>query len=232
MTTPTESNSSARLAVADIVIVIAASTVAFLLELSTASRLPWGAEARGVGAVLVGAAVAVAVTFWRGRSLRDLGIKRPARWSTVPFWAFGILVVFIVAQLVVPVLVASVFELPAPDLSRYDYVRGNLQAAITLGLILPLTAAIPEEIVYRGFLIERFHSMFGDLKWSGAFAVLAQAFIFGLVHFQWGVGGIIMTMIMGAVWGFAFLLCGRNLWIVIIAHSTAHVALVMQLYTS
>jgi hypothetical protein len=37
---------------------------------------------------------------------------------------------------------------------------------------------------------------------------------------------------MGAVWGTAFLLCGRNLWIMIIAHSTAHVALVAQLYAS
>ena len=57
-----------------------------------------------------------------------------------------------------------------------------------------------------------------------------QAFIFGLVHFQWGVGGIVVTTIMGLVWGVAFLLCGRNLWIVIIAHSTAHLLLVMQLY--
>jgi hypothetical protein len=61
-------------------------------------------------------------------------------------------------------------------------------------------------------------------------AVLCQAVVFGLVHFQWGFGGIIVTAIMGAVWGFAFLLCGRNLWIVIIAHSMAHVALLAQLY--
>jgi membrane protease YdiL (CAAX protease family) len=50
------------------------------------------------------------------------------------------------------------------------------------------------------------------------------------VHFQWGLGGIVVTAIMGAVWGFAYLLCGRNLWIVIIAHSMAHLALVAQLY--
>jgi hypothetical protein len=48
---------------------------------------------------------------------------------------------------------------------------------------------------------------------------------------DWPFGGIIVTTIMGAVRGAAFLLCGRNLWIMIIAHSTAHVALVAQLYT-
>lgn len=232
MTSHLDSREGTRQAAVDILIVIAASAIAFVLELSIAPLLPWGEEARGVGAVLVGAVVAIAVTFYRGRSLRDLGMKQPVRWWTVPFWAFGILVVFIVAQAVVPVMVASVFDLPAPDLSRYDYVRGDLQAAIALGLILPITAAIPEEIVYRGFLIERFDSLFDDRKWSATYAVLAQALVFGLVHFQWGVGGIFLTMIMGAVWGFGFLLCGRNLWIVIIAHSTAHVALVAQLYTS
>ncbi len=44
--------------------------------------------------------------------------------------------------------------------------------------------------------------------------------------------GILVTTIMGAVWGFAYLLCGRNLWIVILAHSMAHIALVTQLYLS
>ncbi|NCF23779.1 MAG: CPBP family intramembrane metalloprotease [Gammaproteobacteria bacterium] len=45
-----------------------------------------------------------------------------------------------------------------------------------------------------------------------------------------GAGGVPVTTIMGAVWGFAYLLCGRNLWIVILAHSMAHIALVTQLY--
>ena len=67
---------------------------------------------------------------------------------------------------------------------------------------------------------------------AAAFAVLSQALIFGLIHFQWGLGGIVMTAIMGLIWGAAFLLCGRNLWVVIMAHSAAHIALVLQLYSA
>jgi hypothetical protein len=214
----------------DIFMVVVASALAFLAELAVADHLPWGAEARGVVAVLVGAVLAVGLTLRRGRSLCDLGLRRPRRWWTVPFWAIGILVVFIVAQGVLPVLINSVFELPQPDLSRYDFIRGNLRNAIVMGLLLPLTAAIPEEIVYRGFLIERFSRLTdGD---APVLAVLAQALVFGAVHFQWGFGGVVLATLMGAVWGFAFLLCGRNLWIVIMAHSLAHVALVTQLYFS
>ena len=215
---------------ADILIVALVSVLAFLGELAAAERLPWGAEARGVIAVLAGAAAAVAITLGRGGRLADLGFRRPQRWLTVPAWVLGILVVFVIAQNAVPLLVAPYFDLPAPDLSRYDAVRGNLAAALSLAIVLPLTAAIPEEVLYRGFLIGRLTQLFGNGRGAAVLAVLLQALVFGCVHFQWGYGGILVTAIMGAVWGFAFLLCGRNLWIVIIAHSMAHVALLTQLY--
>jgi hypothetical protein len=223
-------NQNRRGQLADIAIVALVSLLAFLGEIAAAERLPWGAEARGVLAVLAGAAAAVAITLGRGGRLADLGFRRPRRWLTVPAWVLGILIVFVVAQNAVPLLVAPFFHLPEPDLSRYDAVRGNLAAAISLAVVLPLTAAIPEEILYRGFLIGRLTRLFGAARGAPMLAVLAQALVFGLVHFQWGPGGIVVTAIMGAVWGFAFLLCGRNLWIVIIAHSMAHVALLAQLY--
>ena len=214
----------------DIAAVVVISGLAYLGELAVADYLPWGKETRGVIAVLAGAAAAVAITLGRGGRLADLGFRAPKRWLTVPVWVLGILVVFVIAQNAVPLLVAPFFHLPEPDLSRYDAVRGNLAAAVSLAVVLPLTAAVPEEILYRGFLIGRLTRLFGASAGAPVVAVLGQAIVFGAVHFQWGVGGIIVTAIMGAVWGFAFLLCGRNLWIVIIAHSTAHFALIAQLY--
>ncbi len=225
-------NQSRRSLLADIAAVALVSVLAFIGELAAADHLPWGVEARGVIAVLAGAATAVAITLGRGGSLTDLGFRRPKRWLTVPAWALGILVAFVVAQNTVPLLVAPLSDLPEPDLSRYDGVRGNLVAAISLAVALPLTAAIPEEILYRGFLIGRLTHLFGTSAGAPFLAVLAQALVFGSVHFQWGLGGIVVTAIMGAVWGFAYLLCGRNLWIVIIAHSMAHLALVAQLYVA
>lgn len=215
----------------DIAIVVLVSVLAFVGEMATADLLPWGEEARGVIAVLMGAAAAIALTLLRGGTLAELGFRRPRRWATVPFWALAIFVVFVVAQNVAPLLVAYFVDLPQPDMSRYDFVRGNLGAAISLALVLPVTAAIPEEILYRGFLIERLTRLLAGTRGADVIAVLIQALIFGSVHFQWGIGGIFVTAIMGAVWGSAYLLCGRNLWIVIIAHSLAHIAMLMQLYS-
>ena len=214
----------------DIGIVFVASAAAFAAESAAANHLPWGAEARGVSAVLVGTAIAIWLTFRRGGTLADLGFKRPNSWLTAPVWAVGILVVFIAAQVLVPALLAPLFDLAPPDMSRYDAIRGDLGAAVAMGIALPFFAAVPEEILYRGFLIDRLSALIGRGGMRSVLVVLVQAVIFGSIHFQWGLGGVVMTTIMGIVWGSAFLLCGRNLWIVIIAHSGAHVLLVVQLY--
>jgi membrane protease YdiL (CAAX protease family) len=217
---------------AAIAIVIAVSAAAFAGELAVADRLPWGDEARGVGAVLLGAVAALWLTVRGGGTLADLGLVRPNRWWTVPFWVLGILGTFVAAQALVPQLIAPLFDLPAPDMSRYDYIRGDALAASAMALLLPLTAAIPEEIVYRGFLMRQFTRLYGDGHTGTTLAVLSQALVFGSVHFQWGLGGVVMATIMGLVWGVAYLLCGRNLSIVILAHSAAHIALVLQLYSA
>jgi len=216
----------------DILIVFAVSALAFVLE-DFANSQGWisvGAEARGVTAILGGTLAAVSVVLARGGTLADLGFRRPERWTTVPFQVIGILVAFIAVQTLAPLLVSSFISMPEPDLSRYDSILGNLSAAIVMALVLPLTASIPEEIIYRGFLIGRLSDIFGRDIGGASMAVLVQALAFGAVHFMWGIGGVIVTFMMGIVWGTAYLLCGRNLWVVIIAHSTGHVLFVIQLY--
>ena len=216
----------------DIMIVVAVSGLAFLLEDFVSARgwISVGVEARGVSAVLAGAVAAVCIVLARGGTLANLGFKRPKRWAMVPLQITGILVAFIAVQTLAPLLVSSFISMPEPDLSRYDSIAGNLGAAIAMALILPLTASIPEEIIYRGFLIGRLSDIFGRHTGGAFMTVLVQALVFGAVHFQWGIGGMIVTVIMGIVWGAAYLLCDRNLWIVILAHSAGHILLVTQLY--
>jgi membrane protease YdiL (CAAX protease family) len=216
----------------DVMAVVTVSGLAFFLEDFAIARgwIPFGTEIHGAMAVVAGAIVAIGVVLARGGGLADLGFRRPKRWAKVPFQVTGILVVFIAAQSLAPLLVSSFISVPEPDFSRYDTISGNLGAAIVMALILPLTASIPEEVIYRGFLIGRLSDIFGRGFGGTSLTVLVQALIFGSIHFQWGIGGMIMTFIMGIVWGTAYLLFGRNLWIVILAHSAGHILFVVQLY--
>jgi len=216
----------------DVLIVTAVSAVAFLFEDLAISQgwIPFADIVRGAMTVVAGACAAVGVVLARGGSFNDLGFRRPERWSLVPFQVAAILLAFVAAQMLAPLLVSSFVSLPEPDLSRYDSIAGNGVAAIAMALILPLTASIPEEVIYRGFLIGRLSAIFGKHTGGSFMAISVQALIFGSIHFQWGIGGMIVTFIMGIVWGVAYLACGRNLWIVILAHSTGHILMVVQLY--
>lgn len=218
--------------VVDMSVVFAISGLLFLLE-DFANAREWisiGAEARGATAVVGGSIVAVGVVFARGGSLLDLGFRRPEHWARVPFQVIGILAAFIAVQTLAPLLISSFITVPEPDMSRYASIAGNLGNAITMAIVLPLAAAIPEEIIYRGFLMGRLSEIFGNNLWGASMTVLVQGLIFSSVHFQWGLGGMMLTFIMGIVWGAAFLMSGRNLWIVILAHSAGHILLVVQLY--
>ena len=216
----------------DLLIVFIASALVYLLE-GMAVQLGWldvGADARGASAVVAGALVAVCVVLWRGGNLAELGFRAPARWLLLPFQALAVLAVFVAMQVLIPPLISLLIEVPEPDMSRYASINGNLGAAISMALILPLTASIPEEIIYRGFLMGRLSELLGTDRRGSVLTVLIQALIFSSIHFTWGIGGLLMTFMMGIVWGSAFLLCGRNLWVVILAHSAGHLLFVTQLY--
>lgn len=218
--------------IVDIAAVAAISALAYSLE-SLAHARGWltvPTDARGLSAVLAGALTAVGVVLARGGTLADLGFRRPERWAVVPFQVAFILVAFVAAWTLLPLLVSWFIPLPEPDLSRYASISGNLGAAIAMALMLLLTASIPEEIIYRGFLIGRLAGSLGDHTGGVLLAVVVQALAFGAVHFMWGIGGMIVTVIMGILWGSAYLMCGRNLWVVILAHSAAHILLVTKLY--
>jgi len=53
------------------------------------------------------------------------------------------------------------FAVQEPAFSGYEGIFGNLGGAFPMALITPLTASIPEEIIYRGFLISRLSNIFG-----------------------------------------------------------------------
>lgn len=219
-------------ALIDIGIVVGISIALYLLEtaLRSSGVINWREDSTGVIAVVGGALVALAIVRYRGESLASLGFRRPQRWLTAPLWAIGILAAYLAAQAVIPPLLGFFIEIPPPDLSRHNPIYQNLPQALLLALLLPVTASIPEEIIYRGFILNRLLRSFGDSPAGLIAAVVVQGLIFGSVHFGWGIGGMFATAIMGMIWGAAYIMCGRNLWIMIIAHSLAHILFVVQLY--
>ena len=61
------------------------------------------------------------------------------------------------------------------------------------------TAGITEEIIYRGFLLFAFNTLFPE--WSIWLVLLCASILFGLAHTYQGLSGVIRTTIFGFVFG-------------------------------
>ncbi len=113
-----------------------------------------------------------------------------------------------------------VFTAEQPDpLERWGDLPGN--TSLFLFWIAILWFAGPaEELVFRGFVIPRLITVFGDRVWGLAISVVLPAVIFGLGHVYYqGWRGFFVTGAIGITLGILFLLYRRNIWPLMVAHA-------------
>ncbi len=151
------------------------------------------------------------------RSPSYCGLQRRSLGQTLAWTA---LVVGIVVGLVDPLIQPLVDHLTntKADYSGYGPLLGNLPAALTLVAGAWLSAAIGEELVFRAFLMHQLHALFGGVPGRIYPASLTGGLVFGLMHANQGLSGIVVTGLVGALFGFAYLRSGRNLWSLVLAH--------------
>jgi len=185
----------------------------------------------GPVAVLAGVAIATFLLHRKGRRWHDLGFRRPRSWRWTFLGAAGLYLALMatVALLVMPLVDA--LELGRPDVGRLLIVRQSLLAyLIFLGPISWGTAAFGEELIARGFILNRLAEALGATRMARILSVLGQGLIFGVAHWYQGFGGVIVVTIVAVLLGFAYLKAGRNLWVTIITHGIVDSVAVTALY--
>ncbi len=149
---------------------------------------------------------------------RDIGFSRPANWWVTIGLA---LLIGIGYQALDTVLIGPLLQRitgEAVNLSQFEALRGNL-AALIASLILTWTeAAFIEEMVFRGYLLNRLLDLFGRQRIGFIFALLAQAAMFGLGHTYQDLTGVLDTALAGLLIGLLYLRFRRNLWLPILVH--------------
>jgi len=108
-----------------------------------------------------------------------------------------------------------------PDLHTFRALHGNPKLLL-IGLALVWTlAAFGEEMVYRGYLMNRVADLFNRTRAAWVISLIAVHVAFGLAHAYQGITGIIDEGLMGVLLGFMYLATGRNLVVPIVAHGIA-----------
>jgi membrane protease YdiL (CAAX protease family) len=149
------------------------------------------------------------VLFWERRSLLSIGLGRPT-WSAIRYGAAmtsGLMVLAMVAGALVQ----------AAGLPVQDEGQAELVMALPIGLqiFVVLSAGFTEEVLFRGYAIERVTELTGS-RWLGA---LIPIFVFGAVHAPfWGIGHALIAGMTG-LWLTLIYRWRRDLWTNIAAHA-------------
>jgi membrane protease YdiL (CAAX protease family) len=149
------------------------------------------------------------VLFWERRPLISIGLGWPT-WSAIrtgALFTFGLIVLAMIAGGIV-----EMSGLPVGDDGQTALIMGM---PIWLQLVVVISAGFTEEVLFRGYAIERMTELTRS-RWLGA---IVPILVFGGVHAPfWGIGHALVAGMSG-LWLTLIYLWKRNLWTNIVAHA-------------
>lgn len=167
-------------------------------------------------------AVLVLVVWWlikrRGEGWSDFGLRRPNSVWRIALITVGLFLfkLFIVQPL--SDLIRDLLALNAPDYSFFEHIHGNVPALLLWIIMAWAIGGFAEEMLMRGYLMNRISLLLGGTAWAWTIAVVSQAVLFGIAHAYVGLTGIVGAGLGALTFGGFYLLSGKNLWPVILVH--------------
>ncbi len=156
--------------------------------------------------------------FLRQIGLSGIGLSPTKSWIKMVLLGtgVGVLLQFLSLYGIEPILAKLTGQLP--DLSSFAALKGNTEFLLMWLAISWTVAAFGEEIVYRGYLMNRFADLIGKSRTAWIVSLFCSAILFGLIHYYQGTSGMVSTGVSGLVFGIVYLATKRNLWGAILAH--------------
>lgn len=179
-------------------------------------------------AVALSGIVAVACLRSGGESLSALGWVRQRPLNTV-LAALGCAILGYAVAAAGTLVATRVLGWPPMQSGKAGAVAGNLPMLLGLLAIAWSTTAFGEELLFRGFLLGRLRALLGSGLGVGVAAAFVQTLMFGLAHAYQGPTGILVTGLIGLVFGLLYLRL-RVLWPLVIAHGLIDTVGLLALY--
>ena len=149
---------------------------------------------------------------------RDVGFTRYRSWPVAIALGVSLGAALEVFQLLVtqPILARIVGR--QPDLELFRMLTGNLKMTALFIALSWTLAAFGEEMVWRGYLMNRVADVLGRGRGAWAASLVIVSAVFGLAHGYQGLTGWIEEGLAGLALGLMYLRTGKNLCVPIIAH--------------
>ena len=181
------------------------------------------------GNLIVAPLSAVLVLAWARLSrtpLASLGFSAPASWTMtiVVGILLGILSKLAMKAIVMPLLGAP------PINATYHFIEGNAAALPGMLWSVIVGAGFGEEVLFRGYLFERWRRLMGSGGQSTVACILVTSLFFAVVHLpDQGIPGVQQALFTGLMFGALYAFTGR-LWLPMVAHAAFNVTAVAVIY--
>jgi membrane protease YdiL (CAAX protease family) len=149
-------------------------------------------------------------------------------WNCLAMALFASLVSMFISYFLLRLFRTSPFG--GPDYSRFSAVHGNGKLLLHWLLLIWTIVAFGEEIIGRGFIINRLLVAFKRTFNPSFLAISVSAIIFGSVHFYQGIAGVVDNTCTGIIFGTLYLNQGRNLWSNFFSHGFIDSIVVLIFY--
>ena len=161
---------------------------------------------------------------------RQVGLGRPAKWGSTVLAAIVIALAYNALDIgvVLPLLRRLTGE--PLDLAAFAGLRGDAGTLMLLLTVAWISAAFPEELLYRGYMLNRLGDVFGRRIAGWAAAAALVCLTFGLAHHAQGITGVLDNILAGGLFATLYFVSGRNLWLPILVHGIIDTSSVVLLY--
>jgi hypothetical protein len=155
----------------------------------------------------------------RGMRWKDAGFARPQSWRKAFLLGVVVGLGMEVLELFITQPLLARWLGKMPDLSDFADMVGNLKLFLIYVVLVWVLGALGEEIVYRGYLMNRVAGVFCETKTAWVLSLIVVSIVFGCGHIDQGATGMIENVWNGLLLGALYLACGRNLAVPVIAHA-------------
>jgi membrane protease YdiL (CAAX protease family) len=160
----------------------------------------------------------MALLWLRGNTWSKLGMAGPVSWRRTILLGLSFGIFFWLLQLFVIAPVVESFVHTHPNLHAFSDVHGHFLYLLATLITSWTSAGFGEEMIFRGYLFNRFADLFGHNFTGWTLALFAQAAVFGVAHAYQGLAGMIEVGLYGLLLGLLYLATKHNLWTCAIAH--------------
>jgi membrane protease YdiL (CAAX protease family) len=147
----------------------------------------------------------------------SLGFRRPARPWRLAGQMLGFAAAWSLLDVALLIPVTNHVSGQRQDVSQFTDLRGNPGLLVAYLALAWVIAALGEETAFRGYLLTRLTDVLGAGRRGRVASVAVSSTLFGLLHTEQGLVGVVVAGVTGAV--FALLRYRlRTLWAPILAH--------------